>query len=330
MTQETGSTTPQIPICDAHIHLFAEPRSVGSHDGAYRPEDFAKEVESEPSLTNSVFINAGTNYRKGGPEAFRPVGETEWVCAQAPTAPIATGIVSFVDLTLGEEIDDVLAAHIEAGQGRFRGVRYATAWDASPEIPDSLTNPPAGMLGGDALLAGLRVLARRGLTFDAFLYFTQLEDVIRCADRVSDLPIVIDHLGGPLGTGPYANRKEEVRSSLLAGLKEVAKRETVTLKLSGTGIPRYGWKPPTEGTRATAEEVVQEWGSLIRACIEIFGPSRCMFGSNYPPDSGVFAYHDLWSAYRMIAADYSPAEQADLLHGTAIRFYGLPQTASAR
>ena len=78
-----------------------------------------------------MFVECASGYRTDGPEAFRPVGETDFVVAADPDGFIA-GIVGFADLTR-PEVADVLAAHVEAGQGRFRGIRHASAWDASPE-----------------------------------------------------------------------------------------------------------------------------------------------------------------------------------------------------
>ena len=106
-----------------------------------------------------MFVECGSGYRTDGPEAFRPVGETEFVVAADPDGFIA-GIVGFADLTR-PEVADVLAAHVEAGQGRFRGIRHASAWDASPDIRESHTKPPPDLLGQDDFRRGFATLGAR-------------------------------------------------------------------------------------------------------------------------------------------------------------------------
>ncbi len=321
MSESRNDMPYEGPICDPHIHLFPGQRSDGSFEGGYGAEDLLADLATEPRVESTVFIEAHRSHRTEGPEVLRPVGETEWLVEEAEP-PAATGIVGFADLRFGAAVEDLLAADIAVAKDRFRGIRYPSAWDPSPDIPRSFTNPEPGILKSDSFLAAMRVLAEFGLSFDAFLYFTQLADIAWCADHVPDLPIVIDHLGAPLGTGPYANQKDDVWRALLDQLRELAKRDNVFLKLSGTGIPRFGWR--REGVRVSAQDVADEWGPLVRACIDILGPSRCMFASNYPPDRGMVRYPDVWEAYRIMTAEYSRDDCAALFHGTATKFYQLP------
>src|SRR5690349_18504523 len=126
------------------------------------------DTDTVPEVAKTVFVECASGYRTDGPEAFRPVGETEFVVAADPDGFVA-GIVGFADLRL-PEVSDVLAAHVEAGAGRFRGVRHASAWDQSPDIRAGHTNPPPGLLGDADFRRGFAALGRAGLSFDAWLY----------------------------------------------------------------------------------------------------------------------------------------------------------------
>jgi predicted TIM-barrel fold metal-dependent hydrolase len=114
----------------------------------------------------------------------------------------AAGIVSFADLTLGDRVGAVLDAHIAASP-RFRGIRHAAGWDASDQVRNSHTQPPPGLLGDARFCEAFRELGRRGLSFDAWLYHTQIPELTSLAQAFPDTIIILDHFGGPLGIGPY-------------------------------------------------------------------------------------------------------------------------------
>jgi predicted TIM-barrel fold metal-dependent hydrolase len=271
-------------------------------------------------VARTVFVECGSGYRTDGPDAFRPVGETEFVVAADPDGFIA-GIVGLADLR-APEIDDVLAAHVEAGQGRFRGIRYVSAHDPSPDVRESHTKPPPDLLGRDDFRRGFAALGTAGLSFDAWLYHPQLPQLVELCRAHPDVPVVLDHLGGPLGIGPYTGRRDEVLATWRASMADVAACDNVVLKLGGIGMPIFGMRWHHEGG-ASAEQLAEVWGEPIRWCIETFGPDRCMFESNFPVDKVSCTYADLWAAFDLIVADASAAERADLFAGTATRAYRL-------
>jgi L-fuconolactonase len=301
------------PICDPHHHLWVHPTN------NYMLEELRADTDSVPGVVKTVFVECGSGYREDGPEAFRPVGETEFVVAADPGGFIA-GIVGFADLT-APEIDDVLAAHVDAGAGRFRGVRHVSAHDPSPDVRASHTNPPPHLLADPAFRNGFAAVGRAGLSFDAYLYHPQLPELVDLARAHDDVPIVLDHLGGPLGIGPYAGRRDEVLAAWRPAMIEVAACPNVVLKLGGIGMAVYGmgWNHRDHG--ATAEELAAAWGDEIRWCIDQFGADRCMFESNFPVDKVSCSYRDLWEAFGLITEDASPAERAALFHDTASRAY---------
>jgi L-fuconolactonase len=305
---------PDLPICDPHHHLWEHPTN------RYMTEELRADTGSGHNVVQTVFVECGSGYLPDGPESMRPVGETTFVVNADPSGFIA-GIVGMADLRVSD-IDDVLAAHVEAGQGRFRGIRHASAWDASPDIRESHTKPPPGLLGEDDFRRGFAALGRAGLSFDAWLFHPQITELTDLARAHPEVTIVLDHLGGPLGIGPYAGRRAEVEAVWRPAMEEAAACPNVVLKLGGIGMPIYGERWHKEGG-ASSEQLADRWGDAIRWCIDRFGVDRCMFESNFPVDKASCTYDVLWNAFKRIAADASPADKAALFHDTAARAYRL-------
>lgn len=135
--------------------------------------------------------------------------------------------------------------------------------------------------------------------------------------------IVINHIGGVAGTGPYLGKRDEVAQVWRRGVELAAACPNVFMKLGGLGQPRvgFGWerveKPPG------SEELARAYAPYYRYCIEQFGPERCMFESNFPVERASCSYQVLWNTYKRIAADCSAAEKAMLFHDNAARIYKL-------
>jgi predicted TIM-barrel fold metal-dependent hydrolase len=184
--------------------------------------------------------------------------------------------------------------------------------------------PPPGLLATPGFRAGLAVLGRMGLTFDSWVYFTQLGDLTDLARAHPDVTIVSCHFGGLLSKGPYAEQRDEVVARWKAGMSELARCENVVVKLGGIGSPMLIVNPHDDGSPLTPREIVNIWGDVILWCIDEFGPERCMFESNYPVDRTISTYTGLWNAYKsMTAGRYEPGERAALFHDTAARVYRL-------
>jgi L-fuconolactonase len=306
---------PDQLICDPHHHLWRHPGN------RYMVEELRADTDTGHRVVRTVFVECMSGYRADGPEAFRPVGETDFVVAADPGGFIA-GIVGFADLR-GPDIDDVLAAHIEAGAGRFRGIRHASAWDPSPDIRASHTRPPPGLLGDAAFRSGFAALGRAGLSFDAWLYHPQLTELTDLARAHPDVPIILDHLGGPLGIGPYRGRRDETMVVWRSAMSDLAACPNVMVKLGGIGMPIFGMRWHHLPGGATSEDLAAAWGADIRWCIEQFGVDRCMFESNFPVDKASCRYAVLWNAFKRIVAHSSRSERAALFYGTATGAYRL-------
>jgi predicted TIM-barrel fold metal-dependent hydrolase len=236
---------------------------------------------------------------------------------------ICAGIVGFADMRLGERVRPVLEAHIAAGGGRFRGVRNQVSWDEDDGLKNRRGLNAPHVLLDPQVAGGVTVLADYGLTFDVHLLFTQIPDLIDLASRVPRTIIVLDHSGGPVHTGPYAARREEVLAAWRSGLRELARRPNVFLKIGGLGMESMGFKADLADTRPSSERIAALWRPYIETCVDLFSPARCMFESNFPPDKKTCDYGILWNAFKRVASQYGAAERVALFSGTAATVYRL-------
>ena len=279
------------------------------------------------NITQTVFVECLAEYRNTGPEGLRPLGETEFVVTQAADArqsggSTIAGIVAFADLSLGAAVEEILIEHERLGRGLFRGVRHGTAWDPSDEVRNAHSRPSESLLSDPSFREGLSTLADMGHTFDAWLYHPQLHELVDVARACPEATIIVNHLGGPLGIGPYAGHRDEIRPIWRSYLTELAACPNIVMKLGGVGLDSYfgmGWTDRT--IPPTSDLVVDFWGSDVLWCIDEFGPDRCMFESNYPVDRQTCSYPVLWNSFQKMTADYDDAEQDTLFSGTARRVY---------
>jgi predicted TIM-barrel fold metal-dependent hydrolase len=318
---------PALPICDAHHHLWPVP--VWEHD--YLLDDLLEDTASGHDVKSSVYVECQQSYYESGPDRFRPVGETEFAakCAETSAERGGTeivGIIGYADLRDGEQVRDVLNRHIEAGRGRFRGIRHATAWDADPLIGASHVGSTENLMGESAFREGLGVLAEMDLVFDAWLYHRQLPELTEAARAVPALTIVVDHLGGPLGIGSYADN-DSVLPEWKKGIEGLAACPNVSMKLGGIGMPLIEHAWPERPAVLSSSDVVAQWRERIDFCIDSFGADRCMFESNFPVDRERFSYVVLWNAFKLMTRDRSPSDRDWLFRDTAVRVYDLPASS---
>jgi predicted TIM-barrel fold metal-dependent hydrolase len=318
---------PDRRICDPHHHLW------DGAGGRYLLDELLEDTRSGHNVVSTVFVECGSMFRAGGPEALRPVGETEFVNGVAAMSAsggygeirACAGIVGFADLNLGTAVGDVLDAHLESSP-RFRGIRHAAGWDSDEAVRNSHTNPFAEMLADTTFREGVVELERRELRFEAWLYHSQLPELIDFARAFPNLAIVLDHFGGPLGIGPYAGKREEIFARWSKDVSELALCPNVSAKLGGLVMPINGFGFHKQDRPATSDEIVRATGRYYRHTIECFGVERCMFESNFPVDKQSCSYSVLWNAFKKMVADASEPEKAALFHDTATRFYGLGES----
>jgi len=316
---------PDLPIVDTHHHLWDR----GGH--RYFLPDFLADAATGHNLVATVFLECHSMYRAAGPEEMRPVGETEFVAGQAAMSAsgqygperVAAGIVGFADLTLGDRVEPVLEAHLRAGGGRFRGVRHSAAWDASDIIGNSAVADGPHVYRRPDFRAGLAVLTRLGLSLDAWVFHPQLADVVDLARAFPDTALVLGHVGGVLGYGPYAGKQKDVFAAWKPRMAELARCPNVAVKLGGMMMRLAAFDYRTQPKPPTSTELAALWRPYMETCIERFGASRCMFESNFPVDKMGIGWAGLWNALKRIASGASAAEKQAMFSGTARRVYRL-------
>jgi len=325
-TQEE-TLEPEISICDPHHHFWvARPEPV--HYQQYLLPELSSDVGSGHNVKSTVFIEVRCEYRTDGPDEMKPVGEVEYIQTIADAADAgnegltkaAAAIIGHADLKLGDGVRPVLEAMQAASPNRFRGVRHSVGYDESPELAN---RDIKGALGTDGYRAGAKVLASMGLVLENSLYYHQLSELADFARAVPELPIVLNHIGGLVRVGPYANRDEEVMPEWRKGVEEVSKCPNIIMKLGGVGQLRYGYYWHDRETAIGSEELAQELGPLMEHCIQQFGPDRCMFESNFPVDKISYSYNVIYNAFKRLSKGYSPTERAAMFHDTAARVYNI-------
>ena len=320
-TTDEDPLEPGLAICDPHHHLWRRPNN------PYLLDDFLRDASGGHRIVSSVAVECGAMYRDGGPPELRPVGETEFlesIAAENSRAgndtAVAAAIVAYADLTLADAVAAVLEAHLEASPTRLRGIRYSTMWDAS----DSFRSVPRpGLLRDNAVRKGFACLQPLGLSFDAWLYHPQIPELVELARAFPDVPIILDHIGGPLGLGPYEGRRNEVFQAWSADITALSSCPNVVLKLGGVGSLRSGYDWHTREPKPGSAELAEAMRPYFEFCIEKFGAGRCMFESNFPVDRVSYSYVSVWNAFKIMSRGYSDTERAALFHDTAAQVYRL-------
>ena len=318
---------PDRPIVDPHHHMW---RSVAG-DGLppFLLEDLWADTGSGHNVVKTVFMECGSEYKTDGPEHLRLVGETEFVTAAALAsrgqgkAEIA-GIVAHADLTQDEGIiREVCAAHEEAGQGLFRGIRHGGAHDPDRVTywGDATTMPD--LYQQEGFRKGVALLGKLGLSYDTWHYHFQNKAYADLARSAPDTVMVLDHFGSPVGVGPYADKRAEIFSEWKQDFADIAACENVVAKIGGMAMPPNGFGWHSRATPASSDEFVVAQRDYYLHAIDCFGPERCMFESNFPVDKMSLSYHVYWNAMKKICADFSDSDKDMLFRGTAARVYKL-------
>ena len=338
---------PALPIIDPHHHFWDTPQRgryllpelLEDLGGSQRSEASPDAVSASSAgargghnIVSTVFLECRSMYKKDGPAEMAPVGEVEFVNGIAAMSAsggygpcrIAEAIIGHADLTLGARAREVLEAEIRVGGGRFRGIRHGVSWDASDPIQKFATRPiPPHLVRDPKFREGFAELAPLGLSFESWQYHTQLPDAIDLARAFPGTTIILNHVGGVLGVGPYTGRRSEILAGWKKDVAELAKCPNVNVKLGGVGMTSFGFDFQERDMPPSSEELAAAWRQYIEPCIEAFGANRCMFESNFPPDKQSGGYTELWNAFKRITSGASAAEKTALYSGTAARVYRL-------
>ncbi|MNX31188.1 Amidohydrolase [compost metagenome] len=232
-------------------------------------------------------------------EAGQPRGhqlaETDWLQAMADDYDYPHGIVAGADLT-DPDLDALLEAH--AARRNVRGVRQIACWHADPKK----TYNPADPLLDPVWRAGFGKLTRHDLSFDLQLYPSQMASAVELADAHPDIPLILNHAGLP------TDRDAEGLAVWRAGLKTLAERPQVSIKISGLGITDRAW-------------TLNSIQPIVLTCIETFGTHRAMFASDFPVERVHGSFDAFYSAFDAITRHFSADERDRLFAANAEAIY---------
>lgn len=315
---------PELPIIDAHHHLWDR------QTGRYLTHEFSEDIQnSGHRVLSSVYVQCRSMLRSQGPESLKPLGEIEF--ASGVAAMFASGhygntlgceaIVGGLSLLAGDAMQPALEIMKELSGGRLSGMRNPLSWHSDPRVTSSPVTPPAGLADSSAFRQGAACLARNELSLDVWVYHTQLEDIIRLSRAIPALRIVIDHCGGPVGVGPYAGMEKEVFHHWYRSMKRLAELPNVSIKISGFGMEVRGYKYAQDDCPPDSITLANAWQPWFETILSLFGPTRCMFASNFPVDKGMYSYGVFWNACKRLAHQASNDEQAHLFWRTAATCY---------
>jgi predicted TIM-barrel fold metal-dependent hydrolase len=241
-------------------------------------------------LAGSVHIQVGV---AGGDE----VNESRWLDEVAEVDGLPSALVGFCDLA-AENAQQVLDD--QSRIRRLRGVRHIVGRSQEEDAAsgsDSLLDNPAWVEN----LASLR---ERNLSFDLQLIPQQIERAAKVLQRLPGLQVALCHCGSPW------DQSSAGLARWRAGLEQLAALPDVYCKISGLAMFKHCWS-------------IDEIRTIVTTCIDVFGASRCMFGSNFPVDKLHKSYDEIWQAYETLASGYSDEEQERLFEGSATEFYRL-------
>jgi predicted TIM-barrel fold metal-dependent hydrolase len=318
---------PGLPIIDPHHHFWDSP-----HRGLYFLPELLADIGGGHNIVSTVFLECRAMYRKGGPREMAALGEVEFVAGIAAMSAsggygpcrVAEGIISGGDLTVGARVRELFEAQIAAAGGRLRGMRHGVAWDEHEAVYKYASRAvPLHQVMDPKFREGLAQLAPLGMSFESWQYHSQLPDAIDLARSSPQTTIILNHVGGILGVGPYNNRREEVLAGWRKNITELAKCPNVYCKLGGLGMVSVGFDFHERDLPPGSEDLAAAWRPYIEHCIEAFGVDRCMFESNFPPDKQSCGYTELWNAFKRITAGASASEKKALYSGTAAKVYRL-------
>ena len=312
---------PSREICDAHHHLWDYP------DSRYLADDYIKDISSGHNITSTVYVECGSKYREEGPDFLRSVGEVDFVIDSvtsfngnnSSSTRICNAIVGYANLTdknSTKTLDELIDA-----SNLLVGVRHASAWDKNKNIKNAHTHPVEMLFGNSDFKRGFAELEKRNLSFDAWLYHPQIPELTELARNFPNQVIVLDHLGGPVGIGPYAGKRKEIFQSWKKNIRCLAAYPNVFAKLGGLLMSLSGFGLHKRNKPPTSTEIATLTRDYYLFMIDTFGPTRCMFESNFPMDKVSCSYNVLWNSFKKITHALSENDKESLYKKTAQKVY---------
>jgi predicted TIM-barrel fold metal-dependent hydrolase len=292
------------PIVDAHQH-FWDPRvnyypwlcdepPIPFRYGDYRairrpylPADYFADARPH-NVVKTVYVETEWDPRD-------PVGEMRYVAQLRRDTGFPT--VAVAQAWLDRE-DAAAVLERQAAFPFVRSIRHKPRANRSPA-----DGAPGGMADA-SWRAGFAHLARNRLRFDLQTPWWHLAEAAQLAQDFPATQIVLNHTGLP------ADRSAEGIAAWRKHMATLAQCPNVAVKISGLGLPGRPWK--VEANR-----------EIVLTTIELFGPDRCMFASNFPVDGLCATFDTIYSGFRTIVREFSAGDQRKLFHDNALRIYGI-------
>ena len=203
----------------------------------------------------------------------------------------------------------------------FRGIRHGGAHDPDKSLGWLDATPHPDLFTREDFRAGVCLLGDLGYTYDSWHYHFQNAAYTELAKSASDTTVVLDHFGSPCGVGSFEGKMQEVMEGWKLDITQMAECENVVVKVGGLAMPVNGFNWHKQEVPPSSDEVAQAHRDYYLHTIDAFGPSRCMFESNFPVDKLSMSYSVYWNAMKKIASEFSDDEQHQLFYGTAARVY---------
>lgn len=220
--------------------------------------------------------------------------ETAEFLALAAATPFIRAVVGWVDLTDPGVSEAIATLRAGPGGDRLVGVRH--------QVHDE---PDAAWLLREDVGRGIRAVGAAGLAYDLLLRPRELPAALELARRLPTVRFVIDHLAKP----PIASGELEPWRTLIAPFGEL---DHVACKVSGL-VTEADW---VSWTAADLQPYVDH-------AIEVFGPARLIFGSDWPVCLLAATYPEVVEAALITMSGLDVTEQAAVMGGNATRIYGL-------
>jgi predicted TIM-barrel fold metal-dependent hydrolase len=293
-----------IGIVDGHHHIWRQadlpwlqgpmvPRIFGPYEPIRRDypiEEYLADIAGS-GVEKSVYVQ--TNWARTG-----AVDEVAWVQATADAHGWPHAIVGYADL-LDDNVGDTLRR--QAAFPLMRGVRMQLHWHENPQYRFA---PRSDLMNDPTLRRNLRRLAEYGWSFDLQVFATQMADAARLAADNPDIIFVLQHCGMP------EDLTAAGRSAWRDGMRRLADQPNIVNKLSGLGTFIHTNDPT-------------HVADIVGETIAMFGPRRCLFGSNFPIEKLWASYEDLVATFRKAVAGFPEDAQRAMLADTAATVYRL-------
>ena len=294
-----------LPIIDAHHHVWDIARNYhpwlrdepmipfryGSYAAIrrnYLPADYRADTHRF-NVVGSVYVEAEWDHRD-------PIGESRWVHEVAARDGVPNAVVAQAWLDR-EDVADVLSA-----QARFPLVRSVRHKPKSAPSRAAATRGATGSMDDPRWRDGYRLLARHGLHFDLQTPWWHFDAAAQLARDFPETLLIINHTGLP------SDRSAEGLAGWRQALELIAAEPNVRLKISGLGMPGQRWTTDLNG-------------EIVRTAIAMFGPDRAMFASNFPVDSIVATFDEIFDGFIEITRDLDERDRRKLFHDTAAATY---------